>query len=171
MRRIPSTWRLLFAGLAAAGASLPSAAQSDVIYRCIDEQGHKSYQNTGAGKGCERADGLLMSTPAPPARGDGRPAAAPAPSASPASFPRIDSQTQRLRDGERQRILEEELRGEEERLARLRAEFNQGQPLAAADETTGSPRYRERTQRLSEDIQRAEANVASLRRELAPQHY
>jgi hypothetical protein len=86
---------------------------------------------------------------------------------SPASFPRIDGATQRARDSDRRRILEDELRLEEERLARLQSDFNGGQPATAGDETRGSPRYLERVQRLQQTIERTQNNVAALRRELA----
>ena len=62
---------------------------------------HKTYQNLGNGKGCRRVDGLVATVPGPaPTR-----AAPSAPSelrgVSPASFPRVDGDTQRLRDGDR----------------------------------------------------------------------
>ena len=44
---------LLSFGVAAPWAAL---AQSSDIYLCIDEQGNKSYQNVGSGKGCKRMD-------------------------------------------------------------------------------------------------------------------
>jgi hypothetical protein len=164
MRRV-----LLFVfGLLAAGGAI---AQSESIYLCVDEEGHKTYQNLGNGKGCRRVDGLVATVPGPaPTR-----AAPNAPSelrgVSPASFPRVDGDTQRLRDGDRKRILEEELRTEQERLTRLRADFNNGQPAPSADESPGSQRYQEHVQHLLEDIQRSENNIASLRRELAPPRY
>lgn len=159
---------LLVFGLLAAGGAI---AQSESIYVCVDEEGHKTYQNLGNGKGCRRVDGLVATIPGPaptraaPAQGELRGVV------SPASFPRVDGDTQRVRDGDRKRILEEELRAEQERLTRLRADFNNGQPAAAADETPGSQRYQEHVQRLLEDIQRSENNIASLRRELTPLRY
>ena len=72
---------------------------------------------------------------------------------------------------DRRRILEEELRSEEDRLVHLQMEFNHGQPQPAGDESLGTGRYRERVQRLFEDIERSEGNIASLRRELTPVPY
>jgi len=90
---------------------------------------------------------------------------------SPASFPRVDVNTQRVRDSDRRHILEEEMRLEERHLARLREEFNQGQPLPVGDEVVGSVTYQDHVQRLYEDIERSEGNIASLRRELTPVRY
>jgi hypothetical protein len=90
---------------------------------------------------------------------------------SPANFPRVDRDVQRLRDVDRRRILEDELRVEQDRLVRLRQDFNNGTPRLQPDETVASAGYRERVQRLMEDIQRSEGSIASLKRELTPARY
>ena len=152
------------------GARLALAAPMDSIFVCVDADGHKTYQNSSEGSSCRRVDGVVATIPASDlGRGRSRPVVARA-EISPASFPRVDVNTQRTRDSDRRRILEEELRIEQERLARLRTEFNQGNPLAAGDEV-GSSRYHERVQRLFDDIERSEGNIASLRRELTPTRY
>jgi hypothetical protein len=158
---------LLSFGVAAPWAAL---AQSSDIYLCVDEQGNKSYQNVGSGKGCKRVDvGPVLSMPAPrlPAgRSAMQPAVEERASVSPASFPRVDRDTQRTRDSDRRRILEDELKAEEDRLARLRTEFNNGEPERRGDERNFAL-YQERIQRLREDIARVETNVGALRREIA----
>lgn len=158
---------LLSFGVAAPWAAL---AQSSDIYLCVDEQGNKSYQNVGSGKGCKRVDvGPVLSMPAPrlPAgRSAMQPAVEERASVSPASFPRVDRDTQRTRDSDRRRILEDELKAEEDRLARLRTEFNNGEPERRGDERNYAL-YQERIQRLREDIARVETNVGALRREIA----
>lgn len=153
----------------AAGLPAVALAQSD-IYVCVDEQGRKTYQNVGTPKGCKKVDVRpILTVPAPklPARPHGSLSANESRSVTPASFPRVDSETQRLRDNDRRRILEEELRTEQEKLSRLRAEFNNGEPERRGDEVRNFARYQERVQRLQEEIQRSENNVASLQRELA----
>src|SRR5688572_24829286 len=87
-------------------------------------------------------------------------------SVSPANFPRVDGDTQRTRDQDRRRILEDELKGEEERLAKLKSEFNNGEPERRGDERNFAL-YKERTQRLQEDIARTENNVRALAREMS----
>lgn len=151
-------------------AALPAAAQqSEAIWACVDDQGHKVFQNVGNGRGCRRIDGLIATIP-------GTSPAAPAAQApsgtrgvSPANFPRIDQSTQRLRDGDRRKILEDELQTEQQHLIRLREQFNNG--AAHPGEIAGGPIYQERVQRLLDDIQRSEGFIASLKRELSPPRY
>lgn len=153
--------------------ALPAAAQQmDAIWACEDDQGHKVFQNVGNGRGCRRVDGLIATvpgtTPTPqPRASSGQPVTG----VSPANFPRVDRDVQRLRDVDRRRILEDELRVEQDRLVRLRQDFNNGTPRLQPDETAASASYRERAQRLMEDIQRSEGSIASLKRELTPARY
>jgi hypothetical protein len=154
--------------VAALAVPLAADAQSTEIFLCVDESGQKSFQNTGNVKGCKRLDTQpILTVPAPrlpPARA--QQAAAERVTVSPASFPRVDGETQRTRDSDRRRILEDELRAEEEKLGRLKGEFNNGEPERRGDERNYAL-YRERTQRLAEDIARSETNVTALRRELS----
>lgn len=148
------------AALVLGGAS-PAFAQAD-IYVCVDAEGQKTYTNTATSRSCKRVENQpLLSVPAPRAQ-----QRAPSTSVQPATFPRVDRDTQRARDTDRRRILEEELRSELDKMLRLRTEFNNGEPERRGDERNYA-RYQERTARLQEDIQRAEANISSLNRELA----
>jgi hypothetical protein len=150
--------------LAAAAAALPARAGSD-IFVCQDADGRKTYQNTGAGRGCTRLDiQPTLSVPAPrqPA-GRGPAEARPI---SPASFPRVDGQTQKARDGDRRRILEDELGSEEAKLQALKTEYRNGAPERLPGDR-GDAGYRERAARMQAELQRTENNVASLKRELA----
>ena len=115
---------------------------------------------------------VMQPPPRPPA---GAPAAAPgaAPAArpqpaNPAARPdtRIDPAAQRARDAEARRILEAELRREEERLATLRREFNNGEPERRGDERNYA-RYQERVAEMRAAITRKEADIAALKREIA----
>jgi len=152
--------------LAAALAVVPTALRANGdIFVCRDAEGRKTYQNTGGGKGCTRVDVQPVLT-VPASR---QPSARPATEAraiSPANFPKVDSQTQRTRDGDRRRILEDELGSEEARLQALRAEYNGGQPERLPGERSDA-RYQERRTRLQADLHRTENNIASLKRELA----
>jgi len=155
----------LSAALATVLAASPLAvlANSD-IFVCQDADGRKTYQNTGNGRGCTRLDiQPTLSVPAPRqqtarASTDARPI-------SPASFPRVDSQTQKARDGDRRRILEDELAAEEAKLQAQRAEYRNGVPERLASER-GNAGYQERVAKMQAELQRTENNVASLRREL-----
>src|SRR5690606_29042000 len=80
-------------------------------------------------------------------------------------YPRGDASTQRARDEERRQILERELRKEEERLAALEAEYKGGEPDRLGSERNYQ-KYLDRVERLKSEIERAEGNVASIRREI-----
>lgn len=148
----------------------PAFAQND-IFLCTDDAGRKTFQNTGAGKGCKRLDVQpLVTVPTPrlpPVSAGSNPVRPAVDQRAGASFPRVEADTQRARDGDRRRILEDELKAEEDKLARLRTEFNNGQPERHGDETRNYARYQERVARMQDDIQRSESNVTALRRELA----
>lgn len=151
-------------------ATLASAAhaQGDIVV-CVDESGRKTYTNTAAAKGCRRVDVPALTTvPAArlPAAG-GNPVRPAVDQRAAASFPRVEAEIQRARDNDRRRILEDELKAEEDKLARLRTEFNGGQPERHGDETRNYARYQERVARMQEDIQRSESNLVALRRELS----
>lgn len=78
----------------------------------------------------------------------------------------MDPAEQRVRDLERRRILSEELRKEEARMAELRAEYRDGEPERRGDERNYQ-KYLDRIQRLKDELARSESAIASLKRELA----
>jgi hypothetical protein len=153
-----------------APAPVAPAAPMDSIYLCVDGDGHKSYQSSAEGASCRRVDGVIESIPASDLGRRAHPTPT-RPLITPASFPRVDVNTQRTRDSDRRHILQDELRIEQDHLARLRSEFNQGRPEPAVGELVGSSRYIEHVQRLYDDIERSEGNIASLQRELTPARY
>jgi len=141
-------------------------AQTEV-FLCVDENGKKEYKNTGAVQGCKRLDlpGLTISQPVP-----SQPSAAPKvvaakPASSPAGFPKVDESTQKSRDADRRQILSDELRTEEQKLAELRKEFNNGEPERRGDERNYA-KYQERVALMKDNIARTEKNVEALKREI-----
>ncbi|GMV00872.1 MAG: DUF4124 domain-containing protein [Burkholderiaceae bacterium] len=161
------------------GLVAPAAAE---VYRCESESGVPVYQGTPNGRNCRAIDLAPLTTiPAPklPAAGAARAAGAATPGQAtaagqassaaarptPDGFPKVDASTQRERDSERRRILEDELRKEEARLAELKGVYKNGQPDRHGDERNYQ-KYLDRVKRLEDDIGRSEGNIASLRREL-----
>ena len=70
--------------------------------RLCDADGRKTYQNTGTGKGCSKVDVQpVLTLPAPRQAAPARNGANETRAISPASFPRVDNETQRSRDGDR----------------------------------------------------------------------
>ena len=81
---------------------------------------------------------------------------------------RIDPAEQRARDSDARRILEAELRREEERLASMKAEFNNGEPERRGDEKNFQ-KYQERVADMKAALARKESDIVALKRELSKQ--
>jgi hypothetical protein len=79
---------------------------------------------------------------------------------------KVDGGAQRQRDSEARRILQDELKREEERLAALRKDYNNGQPERSGDERNYQ-RYLDRVAEMKAAITRKEADIAALKREIA----
>lgn len=156
------------AAVALAVWAAPAAAQSSDVYMCKGPNGVPEYRNgSGGGKDCKKLNlPEVMTVPGTRTGGGAATSAAKPAAASPAAFPRVDSATQKTRDGERRAVLEQELQSEEAKLAGLRAEYNNGEPERQGGERNYQ-KYLDRTARLRDDVARSEANVASLRRELS----
>src|SRR5580765_27361 len=135
--------------LLACGAVPALAADTDssVMYRCPGND----YKNTISAKeaeklGCKRIEGapvtvIQMTKP--------RPSTATAASGG----ARVDPVAQRARDTDARRILEGELRAEEEKLAVMQKEFNNGQPERQGDEKNFQ-KYLDRVDQMRASIAR-----------------
>ena len=132
-------------------------AQQDTYYKCIDDRGNVTFANTGITKGCTKmtADPVVIPKLANPSKS----------AASPSGFPKVDSNTQKARDSDRKRILEDELRDKESRLADLKREYNNGEPERQGNERNYQ-RYLDRVAQLKADIARTESDVASIKSEI-----
>jgi hypothetical protein len=148
----------------AAAVVFPLHAQE--VYVCIDENGVKEYKNTGITTGCKKVDLPDVTTfEAPQKRAPAPVTAAKAATPTPPDFPRIDSGTQKARDSERRQILSDELKSEEQKLAELKKEYNNGEPERRGDERNYA-KYQDRVASLKEGVGRSEKNIEALRREL-----
>ena len=146
------------------------------IYRCELGNGVVEYNNTltaGKDKNCKKIDLPQITTipaakvPTPQAGGvrAGSPTQTAAKSPSPGDFPKVDASTQKARDTDRRRIIEEELRKEETKLSELKKDYNGGEPERQGDERNFQ-KYLDRVQKMKDDIARGESNVAALKKEL-----
>ena len=143
--------------------AVPIWAQG-AIYVCVDEAtGTRTYQDfPGKGKTCKKLEGLPEI--------NSMPATKPTPKSAtkaetPANFPKVDEKTQRGRDDDRKKILDEELKTEQARLAELQKEYNSGQPDRRGDERNYQ-KYLDRTEKLKQDIERSQKNIEALQKEL-----
>jgi hypothetical protein len=142
-------------------ASSADAADSSVMYRCPGND----YKNTITAKeaeklGCKRIDGapvtVIQMT---------KPRGAAAVPASGSGNVRVDPVAQRARDSDARRILEGELRAEEEKLAVMEKEFNNGQPERQGDEKNYQ-KYLDRVSDMRAAIARKQTDIAALQREI-----
>jgi hypothetical protein len=143
-------------------------AQSGGVYMCVDENGNKLYKNVGDTKGCKRIETDVTIIPAPPsmAKKPVMQSTAAKPASTAPDFPKVDGETQKTRDNDRRQILLDEMRNEEQKLASLRKDFNNGEPERRGDERNYA-KYQERVAAMKDDISRSEKNVEALRREIA----
>lgn len=151
----------------ALAASAACAQDAKPVYRCpgppvlyTDALSPQEAKD----KGCRTIEGAPITIVQAPPR-----ARLPAPGS--ASAPRsgdtkVDPASQRARDTDARRILADELRAEEERLAAMKAEFNNGEPERKGDERNFA-KYQERVAEMRAAIQRKEADIGALRREIA----
>jgi hypothetical protein len=142
-------------------AMLPAHAQGEV-YMCVDSSGNREYKNTGAVTHCKKVDlpGVTTIPNTMPRRSSVTAAK------SPSDFPRVDDATQKARDNDRKQILTDEMKSEQQKLASLRAEYNNGQPERRGDERNYA-KYQDRTASLKDGITRSEKNLEALNRELS----
>ncbi|MCW5636844.1 MAG: hypothetical protein KIT17_26175 [Rubrivivax sp.] len=151
-------------------AAPPALAQAGTVYRCPGPPVLYTDQLTAQeakDKGCRTIEGApitIVQGVRP------RPVAASAPASGAAGARpgegRIDPAEQRARDSDARRILTDELRREEARLAEMMREFNNGEPERLGDERNYA-RYQARVAEMRAAIQRKEADLAAIRRELA----
>jgi hypothetical protein len=154
----------LLLGLAAAAAA-HAAEGSGVMYRCPGND----YNNTISAKeakdrGCKTIEGAPITV----IQGTKPKAAAAGPSQTAVSSPagsRVDPAEQRARDSDARRILEDELRTEEQRLAALQKDYNNGEPERQGNERNYQ-KYLDRVAEMKGAIARKESDIAAIKREL-----
>jgi len=150
------------------GGALAQSESSKPVYRCpgnpvlyTDSMSAKEAKE----KGCTTLEGAPITIIAAPRRSVQPSNAVPATSQPARPDSRVDSNEQRLRDNDARRILEQELRKEEEALAALKKEYNNGEPERRGDERNYQ-KYIDRTAELKASVARKESDVAALKREL-----
>ncbi len=154
VKSLPLAWLLI-------GVAGAPAFASDVTYKCPG----RIYSNTMSAKeakdkGCTVLEGSVTVIPGTKAR----PASNGSASSPPGS--KVDPADQRARDSDARRILEGELKREEDRLASLKTEYNNGEPERRGDEKNYQ-KYLDRTADLKAQIERKTSDLAAIKRELA----
>ncbi len=163
---LPTCLSRCAAAILACGAAFSVVAadtpDSSVMYRCPGND----YKNTITAKeaerlGCKKIEGapvtiIQMTKP--------RPGNSAVPAAT-GSGVRVDPVAQRARDSDARRILETELKTEEDKLAAMEKEFNNGQPERQGDEKNFQ-KYLDRVNEMRAAITRKQTDIAALQREI-----
>jgi hypothetical protein len=150
---------------------LPASAQERVVYRCPGNlYTDQISARDAAERGCKTLDGAAVTVIQTPTAK--RPVAPVRPTTAGASGApgrsegaRVDPAEQRARDSDARRILEGELRKEEDKLAALQKDYAGGTPERRGDEGNYA-RYQERVAEMKAAIERKQADIAAIRREL-----
>jgi len=137
-----------------------TAVQADTLYKCTDSSGVVLYTNqkTNAKRCAVLSSEQPVSTFSAPKQASR--------STSPSDFPRVDGDTQRGRDGDRRRILEQEYATEQQNLDKARKGLAEVESARQADEKNYL-KYVDRVQALKDSVTLHERNVEALRHELA----
>ena len=149
--------------LFALGMFAGAAVHADVTYKCPGN----TYSNTISAKEAkDKGCSVLEGKPITVIQGT-KPRAAPASGqASGPAATRIDPAEQRARDSDARRILETELKREEDRLVAMQAEYNNGTPERQGNEANFQ-KYLDRVIEMKAAIARKEGDILALKREIA----
>jgi hypothetical protein len=153
-------------------ALAPASHAQGTVWRCAESDGRPHYTNIKKdteGKTCVvvTKEVSVVSGSAPGAVPAATRATGPqAATATPPGFPRVDRETQRLRDDSRRKILEDELSTEEKSLVDAKAKLTEQESVRHGDEKNYQ-RVLDRLKPYQEAVERHERNVTALRREIA----
>lgn len=147
-----------------------SSVRADVMYQCVDASGHKSFSNIKSSDKSARCTAMDLGPAEPPPASTGAKAAAKTP--TPATFPKVDDNSQRARDNDRRRILEGELATEQTNLEQARKELAQQEANPQPEERIkgggiNNAKVDERLQPFKDKIALHERNIEAIQKEIA----
>lgn len=131
-------------------------AQADTLYKCTDSTGATTYTNQKTpGKTCTvlSQDKPVTTFQAPKTR------------PTPEGFPRVSSETQKNRDGGRRKILEEEMRTEQQKLDDAKKALAEQEGVREGGEKNYQ-RVLDRLKPFQDEVQLHERNVDALQKEI-----
>lgn len=139
------------------------AVEGGTIYKCTGADGGTLISNSKIDKNCKAiVTGPDNALPAPPKAATSRPAAS---NPSPASFPKVAEETQKARDNDRKRILEQELAAEQKNLEQARKELAEQEAVRTGDEKNYQ-KVIERVQPYKDRVAQHERNISAINKEL-----
>lgn len=132
-------------------------ARADV-FKCVDEDGHVTYTNT---KPSAKAKCSQLSRDQRVSTVPGRASSTP----SPAGFPKVDGDTQKARDSDRRKILEQELAAEQKSLEQAKKDLAEQEAIRTGDERNYQ-RVLDRLQPFKDKVALHERNIEALQKEI-----
>mgnify|MGYP001005668196 FL=1 len=136
------------------------------IYKCADPDGRVTYSNVPS-KSCRK---LILDpvnlAPSP------RQSAASTRTPTPGSFPKVDEQTQKTRDGDRRRILENELAAEQKNAEQAKKELAEQETIILPSErmqggAISGGKVQERLQTYKDKVALHQRNIEAIQKEIA----
>jgi hypothetical protein len=135
------------------------SAQADTLYKCTDSDNHTTYTNqkTNA-KNCTVLiqDKPVSTFAAPKARPN---------TPTPGDFPKVSPEAQKNRDGDRRKIIEDELAAERRKLDEARKSLTEQESERIGGEKNYQ-KYLDRVKPFQDEVQLHERNVDALQKEL-----
>lgn len=166
--------QFIFVGFVFTALTMPFSVQAE-IYKQVDAEGHVTYSNVKS-KGAKK----LMLEPADTSFGNDTkeaPKRAATRTATPASFPKVDADTQKERDGSRKQILQSELEAEKKALEDAKKAYADGESNPEvfqkknADGSSSTFRnvnkFQEKMKTLQADVDAHQRNVELIEKEIS----
>ena len=146
-------------------------AQADVMYQCVDQDGHKSFSNIKSSEKCARCTAMDLGTPAPPPPAAKSSAKTPTPS----TFPKVDDNAQKARDNDRRRILESEMAAEQKNLEQAKKDLAEQEATVLPSERMqfkggagiSGGKVEERIQPYRDKVALHERNIEAIQKEIS----
>jgi len=138
-------------------------AQADTLYKCTDADGHSTYTNqkTNAKNCTVLIQDKPVSTFAPPKTRANTP--------TPNDFPKVSPEAQKNRDGDRRKIIEDELNTERRKLDDARKALAEQESERIGGEKNYQ-KYLDRVKPYQDEVELHERNIDSLQKELGNAH-
>jgi septal ring factor EnvC (AmiA/AmiB activator) len=158
---IRPSWRRRLPGIAVRACSsllvaVMAAAAHAEMWKCVDQDGNIRYTNVKSdARGC-KALSLEPVTTVPAVRLPQKPA----------NFPSVGAETQKQRDADRRKILEQELAQEQQLLDEAKKQLAEQEATRGGNEKNYA-RVQERIEPYQRAVKLHEANIESLRKEIA----
>ena len=161
---------ITFLGALLTALMLPLLAQAE-IYKTVDANGNVTYSNVKI-KGAKKLDLEPADTNFGNDTSNETKRVPQTRTATPASFPKVDADTQNQRDGKRKEILKSELDGEKQALDEAKKAYAEGESKPEVFKTKDGktlrnvPKFQEKMKNLQAEVDAHQRNIDLLTKEI-----